>query len=590
MGSSLLRNEVKPDRIWSVGDILDESLLPKMFGDIESGAGEISAFRGKLTPENAIECFLIRSKILYKIEKAVVYLNLKSDEDKSNSKYVELCDKIEVLAVKFSTACSFIEPALAKFGNADLVLMRDGKKYEYYSMYLDSVIRYKKHLLGEKEEALLSEVQSFADDFNTVFSMFDNVDVNLGEVELDGKKVKMSHGLYSVCMQNPDAAVRKQAYENMFGAYKSMIDVIAANYAGSVKKNYFFAKARKFSSCLEQALYSENIPEKVYDNLISVVDRYTPYMHEYIAYRKKALKLDTMHMYDVYVPIVSDVERDTDYDAAFETVCGALKPLGDDYVAVLRQAKKDRWLDVEETANKKSGAYSWSVYGTHPFVLLNHRGTVHDTFTIAHEMGHAMHSYYSDKAQCYEKSGYCIFVAEIASTVNEVLLIKHLLKTATGNRRKYLLSYYIDMIRTTLFRQTMFAEFEKFAHGIVEKGDALSYEKMNEYYGGLNVKYYGDSVVTDDLIKYEWARIPHFYRAFYVYKYSTGIVCAINIANMILADSSFVEKYKKFLQSGGSMYPMDILALVGIDLTKKTPFINAMTEFKSVLSELKKTK
>ena len=261
---------------------------------------------------------------------------------------------------------------------------------------------------------------------------------------------------------------------------------------------------------------------------------------------------------------------------------------GKDYTEMLRKAKDERWLDVEETENKRSGAYSWAVYGTHPFVLLNHKGTMHDVFTIAHEMGHAMHSYYSNSSQVYEKADYCIFLAEIASTVNEVLLIKYLLNTAEGDNRKYLLSYYIDMIRTTLFRQTMFAEFEKFTHETAEKGDALGYEKLNKYYAELNVKYYGNAVVTDDNIAYEWARIPHFYRAFYVYKYATGIICAINIANRILQDADFVNKYKEFLKSGGSKYPMDILSIVDIDLTKKSPFIEAMKEFKGVLKELKK--
>ena len=548
MGSSLKREQVSDFHKWAVNDILNENELPKYFSDINEGCDEIGKFKGKLTPENAIECLLVRSKINYKLEKVYVYVHLKSDEDKANEHYQNLCEKAEHSAVLFSTACSFIDSTLATFKKSDLIKMRDNEKYGYFSMYLDSLLRMKKHLLSEKEEMILSQTHSFSGDFKTVFSMFDNINVNLGEIVIDGETQKLSHGLYSVCMQNPDVTIRKAAYESLYAGYESMLNTIAANYAGNVKKDCFYAKVRKFKSCIESALYVENIPRIVYDNLISVVDSYCSYMHKYIAYRKNELKLDELHMYDMYVPIVSDIQSQVGYDDAYSRVCEALSPLGQDYIEVLNQAKEERWLDVEETENKRSGAYSWGVYGTHPYVLLNHKGTLHDIFTIAHEMGHAMHTYYSNKEQCYEKSEYCIFLAEIASTVNEVLLIKHMLKSAKGNERKYLLSYYIDMIRTTLFRQTMFAEFERFTHETAEKGEALSAEKMSKFYAELNKKYYGDSVVTDKEISYEWARIPHFYTAFYVYKYATGITCAINIVNNILKDPSYVDKYKKFLQ------------------------------------------
>ncbi len=588
MNELLTRDAVPFERKWAVEDILNESDLPKTFADIEEGCKTISAYKGKLNPENAIECLLKQSEIGYKIEKAYVYINLKSDENKADSHYLGLCEKIENLLVAFSTSCAFIEPTLSSFARAELIKMRDSKKYEYFSMLIDEVIRSKKHLLSEKEETLLSATQSFSGDFRTIFSMFDNVSANFGEVMLGGEKRKLTHGLYSVCLQNRDETVRKEAYESYYKAYKDMIVTLAAVYAGNVKKDCFYSKARKFGSCLESALYGENIPRKVYENLIDVVDKNVKNMHSYVAYRKKTLKLKEMHMYDMYVPLVENISSDTSFDDAYELILNALAPLGKDYIDMMKKAREERWIDVEETANKRSGAYSWGVYGTHPFVLLNHKGATHDVFTIAHEMGHAMHSYYSNKAQVYEKSGYCIFLAEIASTVNEVLLIKYLLKTATGEKRKFLLSYYIDMIRTTLFRQAMFSEFEKFAHETIEQGDALGYDKMSAYYAELNKKHYGESVVTDENISYEWARIPHFYRSFYVYKYATGITCAINIANRILSEEGFVDKYKEFLSAGGSKYPMEILSMVDIDLTKKTPFVNAMKEFGEILAELKK--
>lgn len=588
MSGLLKRSEVPAQRKWRVEDIMSEADISAYFDDIRAGFKEIVSYKNKLNTENAIECLLVMSKIAYKLNKVYVFLHLKGDEDKSDAKYQELCEKVSMLNVEFSESTSFISPALAAFKNADLVRMRDSESYGYFNMYIDSVIRNKKHLLGAKEEALLSKVGSFSDDFHTVFSMFDNVDVKLGEVEVDGEKVALTHGTYSVLMQHDDKNVRKAAYNALYDAYISYINTIAANYAGNVKQDYFWTKARKFKTCLERALYGENIPVKVYDNLLAVVKKYTPLMHKYMSLRKKALKLDVMDMCDIYMPIVKEQNKLTDFDAAYELVCQALAPLGEEYGEVLKQAKENRWIDVEETVNKRSGAYSWGVYGTHPYVLLNHKGTTHDVFTIAHEMGHAMHSYYSNKNQCFEKADYVIFVAEIASTVNEVLLIKYLLKTAVGQERIYLLSYYIDMIRTTLFRQTMFAEFEKFSHGVIESGEPLSAEKMTTFYRELNKTYYGDDVVSDDRIGYEWARIPHFYRDFYVYKYATGITCAINIADAILKNPSFVEKYKMFLSSGSSIYPMEILSLVDMDLTKKTSFETAMKEFSLTLKELEK--
>lgn len=586
MDEILRRTDVPEERKWKVEDIIKESEVESYFAEVRAGLSEITAFKNKLTPANAIECLLVMSKVSYKLTKVYVFLHLKGDENKSDTHYQELGARVSMLASEFGEATSFISPSLAAFKKEDLIAMRDSEKYSYFSMLIDGILRNKKHLLSQKEEALLAQVDFFAGDFQNVFTMFDNVDVNLGDVEVDGRKVKLSHGMYSVLMQHPDENVRRQAYESLYNGYISYINTIATNYAGNVKYTYFNAKARKFKSCLECALYNENIPVKVYDNLLKTVKKYTPLMHKYVALRKKALKLDEMHMYDIYMPIVKDRDNLTDYDTAYEIVCEALKPLGEDYGKVLRGAKDEGWIDVEETENKRSGAYSCTAYGTHPYVLLNHKGTTHDVFTIAHEMGHAMHSYYSNNAQCYEKADYVIFVAEIASTVNEVLLIKHLLKTAEGEDRIYLLSYYVDMIRTTLFRQTMFAEFEKYAHGVIESGEALSAEKMTEFYRNLNKEYYGDAVISDKYIGYEWARIPHFYTDFYVYKYATGITCAINIATNILKDNKFVDKYKKFLSSGCSLYPMDILALVDLDLTTKTPYENAMKDFGEALKEL----
>ena len=589
MNPTLDRVDVPVNRKWALEDILTEDKIEQLIEDVRSAAASIQSFCGKINKNNALEVLLTLSRSNLLLEKLYVYANMKWDEDKSDSRYAELASRIDMLSTDLFTKTSFVAPAFSAMKKSDLVEMKKDPKFGYYSMYLDEIIRKKNHLLRDKEEAILAKTGSFSDGFRTIFSVFDNVNVPFGAVEIDGQKTKLSHGLYSVLMQNKDREVRRQAYEAMYDGYKSMINTVAEVYAGSVRADCFYSDVRKYKNSLSQALFSDNVPEKVYTNLINSVRNNVKTMHDYVEYRRKALKVDRLKMYDMYVSLVDGYEKNVPYDEAYETVCKALAPLGKEYVDVLKQAKNDRWIDVEETANKRSGAYSWGVYGTHPYVLLNHKGTIHDVFTIAHEMGHAMHTYYSNRAQCYEKAGYSIFVAEIASTVNEVLLIKFLLKSAKGDEKRYLLSYYLDMIRTTLFRQTMFSEFEKFAHDTIDEGEPLSYKKMCDRYAKLNSFYYGDAVETDENISYEWARIPHFYNAFYVYKYATGITCAVNIANMILNDEKKVDDYKKFLSAGGSMYPLDIIKIMGIDLTKTQPYTVVMKEFSAALKELKKT-
>ncbi len=583
----LTREKVPENRKWTLNDILDESEIKDIFAEVRNNIPAFDAFRKNLNKENAIDCLKLESKLGFLCEKLIAYTHMKSDEDKSSTKYQEMSDQAERLYIELATATSFVNPAISSLKVSDLNEMRADPKYADFDRYLERIIRHKKHILSEKEEKLLAGIDSFAGDFQNIFSFFDNVDIDLGEIEVRGKKVKLTHGTYSVMLRDSDQKVRKAAFNSLYHAYKSMINTVAATYIGNVKKTCFYAKARKYKNSLDMALSGGNIPFRVYENLIACVKKYTPVMHRYVALRKKALNLRKMHMYDMYVPIVKDIDKLTEYDDAYNIVLEGLAPLGEDYRKILLNAKTAGWIDVEETKAKRSGAYSWGVYGTHPYVLLNHKGTTNDVFTIAHEMGHAIHSYMSNNAQCYEKASYTIFVAEIASTVNEVLLIKHLLKTAGGKERAFLLSYHLDMIRTTLFRQTMFAEFEKFAHEEFEKDEPLSAEKLTAFYHKLNAEYYGKSVVNDDLIGYEWARIPHFYNDFYVYKYATGITCAINIANMILSDPSAVEKYKKFLSAGGSMDSLDIIKIMGIDLTKKAPFELAMKEFEKVYRELK---
>ena len=391
-------------------------------------------------------------------------------------------------------------------------------------------------------------------------------------------------------MQSKDRALREKAFKKYYAAYISLINVISATYYGNVKKDVFYAKARKYDSCLDAALSGEDVPVSVYENLIKSVNGALPVLHKYIAEKKKSLGLAEMRMYDMYLPVVPDKDLKLDYDRAYELVIKGLSVLGEEYTALLKKAKKERWLDVYERDGKKSGAYSVAVYDTHPYVLLNYQKTTHDVFTIAHEMGHSIHSYFSNGNRPYAKADYKIFVAEVASTVNEVLLLKYLLKSADDAAlKKYLLSYLMEMIRTTLFRQTQFSEFEEYAHGAVERGEPLTKDGMCAKYLELNKKYYGDAVVSDEEIKYEWARIPHFYRSFYVYKYATGIISALAIADRITREGApAVKDYFAFLSSGNSDGPVELLKIAGVDLTTEKPYSAAFGEFKDALEQFKR--
>ncbi|MFA5450260.1 MAG: oligoendopeptidase F, partial [Clostridia bacterium] len=552
---------------------------------------DVLKYKRKLNIDNAHLCLAEQSDVSRKLEKLYVYARLKRDEDTQSAKYQGLTEKMDMLVVEASAAASFVMPELSKIPVAQLKSALKRKEYANFTTIIEDIIRDKKYILSVKEEKMLSEISSFTDDFQNIFVMFDNADIKFERAkDEEGKPIDLTHGKYALLLQHPLQKVRRSAFKTYYRSYENMINTIAATYAGCVKKNATLAKIRGFKSALDKALYYEAIPTAVYDNLIAAVKRSTPSVHKYVAYRKRELGLRKLHMYDMYVPITKEANLELNYEDAYALVVEALKPLGEKYTNILKDAYNKGWIDVEETKNKRNGAYSWGCYDSQPVVLLNYKPTSHDVFTIAHEMGHAIHTYMSNNAQPYEKSSYTIFVAEIASTVNEVLLLKHLLKTAEGDMKKFLLSYYLDMFRTTLFRQTMFSEFEKYAHEEIEKGNPITAESLSEKYLELNKEYYGKSVVHDEEISREWARIPHFYRSFYVYKYATGLTAAVNIAQKILTEEGFVEKYYKFLSAGCSLKPLDSLLLADVDLTKVRPFTVAMREFRETLGALKKLK
>ncbi|MBQ9941673.1 MAG: oligoendopeptidase F [Christensenellaceae bacterium] len=518
------------------------------------------------------------------LERLYVYARMRRDEDNTNAAYQALTDRATSLSVRLSAATAYVSPLLLSMDEATLKeYVETTPELGEYRFMIADLLRGKKHILSEQEEKLLSLAGDFSGGAKDIFTMLNNADIRFADVEKDGTVHPLSHATYIALMQDGDRALREKVFETYYKSFKDQINTISATYATSVKKDVFYAKARGYGSALEKGLFADNVPVSVYDGLIETIHKNLPILHRYVALRKELLGVEKLHMYDIYAPLVSEAHNTYTYEEAVHLCKEGLKPLGEDYCAVLESAFEEGWVDVYENKGKSSGAYSWGVYGTHPYVLLNHRGDLDSVFTIAHEMGHAMHTYYSNKMQPYSTSGYAIFVAEVASTVNEILMTRYLLKTVTDKKlRKYILNHYIDQFRTTVLRQTMFAEFEKESHAMAEAGQPLTAASLCEVYGKLNKLYHGPAMEEDETISYEWARIPHFYNAFYVYKYATGFSCASAIvAN--LDKPGFLEKYRAFLGSGGSDYPIALLETAGVDF--KSVVDTCMAEFDRALGE-----
>ena len=552
---------------------------------------DFSKYEGKLNNAGTVKkCFDELYSVMGDIELLSVYAFMKHDEDSRDSGSMALLSRIDDLEVRFSSAVAFITPELTALDVETLASFANNPDLKDYDYELKGIIKDKAHVLGKEAEGMLAMGGQVYSSFRTIFGMINNADLPFPEITVRGKKVKVSHGTYGVLMQDPDRAVRRKTFKAFYGAFIGLINTISATYIANVNKDVYLSRVRKYNGCLDHALSNEDISPEVYHNLIDSVNKGMKTMHEYVAVRKKELGYKELHMYDVYTPLVEGADLGLDYEDAFKLVKEGLKPLGEEYGKLLQRAHDERWIDVEETEGKRSGAYSICVYKCpHPYVLLNYQKTTNEVFTIAHELGHAMHSFHSNAAQPQSKANYRIFVAEVASTVNEVLLLKYLLKKTEDKKlKRYLLNYYMDMIKGTLFRQTMFAEFEDFAHSQVEKGIPVTKDSLCEAYLNLNKKYFGKSMVSDPEIAYEWARIPHFYNAFYVYKYATGITSAITIAERIYNEGEpAVKDYFKFLSSGGSDCPVELLKLAGVDLTSRKPFEAAMASFEDALNQFK---
>ena len=583
------RSEIEEKYKWKLEDIFaSDADWEAEFAQAEALLPQLEAQKECITRDT--QSMLAGLKLIDQasllLERLYVYARMRRDEDGANSFYQGLSSRAQSLAVKMSGALAFLEPLLLSLDEQTMQRYIEAPELAEYSFMLQNLQRSRKHVLDEQSERLLSMAGDFSDGAQEIFTMLNNADLKFGSVEHNGQVYELTHAKYIELMQSEDRALREKVYRKFYEAFSGHINTIAATYNTAVKKDIFYARARGYESALHKALFADNVPPEVYHDLIQAVHDNLDTMHEYVKLRGELLKIGDLQMYDIYAPLVSEADVSYSYEQAQQLVLDALGALGEDYTALIQKAYREGWIDVWETPGKRSGAYSWGVYGTHPYVLLNHRADLDSVFTLAHELGHAMHTYYSDQAQPYSTAGYAIFVAEVASTVNEILLTRYLLRTVEDKKvRRYILNHYIDQFRTTVLRQTMFAEFEMKAHTLAEQGEALTVESLNHLYLELNRQYHGKYMGEDETIQYEWARIPHFYTAFYVYKYATGFSCAAAIVRKLETEPGMLEKYKRFLSAGGSNYPLEILKEAGIDVGEAVQL--CMREFREALEEFR---
>ena len=586
------RNEIDSKFKWNLEAMYEnDDLWENAIADSLKKAQDFTAFKGHIADDadTLLDALEQRNDIWQTIERAYVYARMRRDEDNTVEKYQSMCDKAETAISNISALMSFFTPELMeKDSDALLAMLNQKEELKIYDFMFKDMLREKEHILSQTEETLLAQISQITPATNNIFTMLNNADLKFGQVTDDkGNKITLTHGNYISLMESHDRAVREEAYEHMYQAYKDMINTIATTYNFNTKTDVTVANIRKYPSARAAALASDNINEEVYDNLVSVIHKYLPVLHRYIALRKQLLGVDELKMSDVYVPLVQLPERKIDFAEGKEMMLEAVAPLGDDYIKHVKEGFNSGWIDVYENVGKTSGAYSFGSYDSMPYVMMNYADSLKDVFTLVHEMGHSMHSYYTRTNQPFIYGDYSIFCAEVASTVNENLLMKHLIAKETDDEmKKYLINYHIEEFRTTVFRQTMFAEFEDWTHKTIEAGGTLTADSMCNYYNELNKKYFGDALADDPWIKYEWARIPHFYNSFYVYQYATGYSAAAAISDIILEKGP--DDYLKFLKTGSSDYPVELLKIAGVDMSKPEPIERAMKVFESLVDEFEK--
>ena len=589
------REEIDENYKWNLDDIYQNSdEWEKDYNKVEEIIPQIEEYKGIVT--ESAEKLLELLKLLMEAEEIVsrlfAYAHMKKDEDTRKQKYQALFNKAQHISNKLENASSFIRPELLKESKEKIKqFIEENEDLKLYEHYLDNIIRQKDHYLSKEEEKILALANDVTQAPENIFSILNNADLEFPVItDEDDNEVRLTHGRYIKFMQSKDRRVRKEAFNALYDTYDKFINTYATTLNSEIKTHVFRAKARNYDSSLEAALDEDNISVDVYNNLIKEVNNNLDSMHKYVSLRKKLLEVDELHMYDVYAPLIDEVDIDIPYNEAEDTIKTALKPLNDDYIQNLEKGFKSGWIDVYENKGKRSGAYSSGCYGIHPYVMLNYSENISDMFTLAHEMGHALHTYYSNKNQPFVDAKYKIFVAEVASTLNESLLIHYLLENTDDiEKRKYLINHYLEQFKGTVFRQTMFAEFERDIHRKVEKGEPLTADLLNNIYHNLNEKYFGDKMIIDQKIDREWARIPHFYYNFYVYKYATGFSAAAALSQKIINEGeTAVKKYLDFLKSGNSDYPLNVLKKAGVDMTSPAPISTALDVFGDLVDELEK--
>ena len=557
----------------------------KAYDETSAKVDELNGYSGKLGDGSATLLAFIKASeaVSLELERLYVYANMKSHEDLRESKPMELVGLAESLTTKYYSAASFFEPEILSVPH-DYIndCIKNEHELTRYEFFFRKLLREREHILPHAQELLLAKAGDIMSIPSNAFTLLTDADMKFPDIkDEDGNTSELTEERWYRFSRSRNRQVRHDAFMGIHGTYAKFKNAIATLYSGSVKCDIFSAQARKYASSLDMALFSENVPEDVYSRVVDTARKYSPSLHRLVSLRKKVLGLDDFHFYDLNAPLTAEPETRIEFPEAVDLAVKALAPLGDEYISDFKRGISERWIDIYENKGKRKGAYSWGSYGTRPYVLLNYDGTIHDLFTLVHEMGHAMHSYYSRKSQPQVYASYTILLAEVASTTNEALLLEYLLNHSPNpENRKWLLSYYFDMVRTTFFRQAMFAEFERETHTFAESGGILTPDYLCSLWEKLNAGYYGSEMVIDPELCAEWERIPHFYTAFYVYKYVTGFTAANAFASSILSgEDKAVERYLRFLKSGGSDYSMNILRRAGVDLSSEEPFERTMKFF-----------
>ena len=588
------RNTIEDKYKWKIDKMYStKESIEKDIDKLKEYISNLKEYKGKLaiSKENLFKCINTSEKASRILQNLYVFTHMKQHEDTRINENQAMATKTEMLSTELSMATSYIVPEIIAIDDKKLEEYLKCEELSFYDKYIKDILREKPHTLSEREEEILAATADLSSTPENIYDMFSFADLEFPEIEdEDGNKVKLTHSNYSLFIKSKNKKVRKDAFEAMYSVYDKYKNTFASMLSGGIKSEIFYAKMRKYECALQASLFQDDISVDVYNNLILAVDENLDALNKYADIKKKFLGLEDIHMYDLYVPLTDKFDMKIPYEKAKEIILNALKPLGQEYLSIIQKAFDEGWIDVYENNGKQGGAYSWGSYDSHPYILMSYKDDLNSLFTLIHELGHSLHSYYSKKTQPYIYSGYKIFVAEVASTLNELLLINYLLENSNSKEeRVYLLNYYLEQFRTTVYRQTMFAEFEKITHESVESGNPLTAQDFNDIYLKLNQKYYGKSCIVDEDIALEWARIPHFYSNFYVYKYATGFSAASALSQQILNEGQVaVDRYIEFLKSGGSEYPLKQLKSAGVDMEKKESVDKALEVFRDLVEKLEK--